>query len=222
MNPVARPNLICILSGNKEAEKVIADVIGSFGADFIFADTVRDLRDIMYEKACSGLLFPITSMVGLDQSSKSMIQALEQIYPAARIRWDKEKGSIAIIASQNRQVETISDFISTCASFVPRRLRRNERLSKTLNALISLTPDLAASSRAFTLNISPRGCFLHSPCDWNVGDFLYIQIQELTSKSIIKGKVIRKIPWGVPFQVEGIGIQFIDIGKEQIEELQNL
>jgi Tfp pilus assembly protein PilZ len=213
---------IVILVGNKEEEKAIAEAIGSFEVNCMFASTMHHLRDILLEQPCNGLLFCITSLVGIDQTSKSFIHTLEQVYPVARIRWDKAKGSFALIASRSGRVETISDFVTICSNFASRRLRGSERISKTLNVLVSASPDFADSTRAFTINISPRGCFLHTACEWNIGESVFVQIQELPSRSAIEGRVIRYIPWGVPFHVQGIGIQFVNIENKLIEELQHL
>jgi Tfp pilus assembly protein PilZ len=218
----AKSVCIAVLSRDKEEERALREAISAFGADLIFAATMHDLHDILIRQPCSGLLLYLTSLVGLDYSSKSFVQTLEQVYPVARIRWKKGEGSFALIASQSRTVHTLSDFIEVCSDFAPRCLRRSERLVKTLNVLISATPDLANSTRAFTMNISEQGCFLHTPHEWNIGDSIYIQILELPSKRAIEGRVMRSVQWGVPFSPQGIGIQFVDIEDEQVEELQRL
>ena len=222
MQRSAKPFSIAILSRNKEEEKAIAEAIGAFEVDYAFESTLHNLRDNLLERPCNGIMFCITSLVGIDQTSKSFIQTLEQVYPIARIRWNKSKGSFSLIASRSGRVETISDFVTICSNFAPRRLRRSERLSKTLNALVSAVPNFSDSTRTFTINISPRGCFLHTLREWNIGDSVFIKIQELPDRSTIEGRVIRYVPWGIPFQVQGIGIQFTNVENKLIEELQRL
>ena len=51
---------------------------------------------------------------------------------------------------------------------------------------------------------------------------MYLQILELPGKSVMEGKVMRSVQWGVPFSVQGIGIQFANLKDEQAEELQRL
>jgi len=213
---------IIILSKNKEEEKAIAEAIGAFKADYIVASTVSHLREVLLEKPCNGLLLCITSLVGIDQSSKSFIQTLEPVFPIARIRWNKSKGTFSLIATRSGRVETIADFARACSRFSARGLRRSERLSKTLNVLASAAPDFSDPMRSFTVNVSPRGCFLHSYREWNIGGPIYIRIQELPGRSVIEGMVIRYVPWGVPFHIQGIGIQFVNIENKQIDELQHL
>jgi Tfp pilus assembly protein PilZ len=213
---------LAILSRDKEEERAITRAIGEFEIDYVFASTVSRLRDAVFEQPCNGIGLCIKALVGADQAGKSFVQTLEQVYPVARIRWNKAKGSLALIASRSGRVETLSDFVTICSNFAPRRLRRSERLAKTLNVLLSSTPDLADPTRAFTINISPQGCFLHTPLGWNVGDTVFIRIQELSSASVIEGKIIRYVPWGTPFHVQGVGIQFVNLENRQIEELQHL
>jgi Tfp pilus assembly protein PilZ len=216
------PVFMAILSRTQEEEKAITDAIGAFDVDYIFASTTHQLREILLKQPCNGILFCITSLVGIDQSSKSFVQTLEQVYPVARIRWNKSKGSFSLIASRSGRVETIHDFISICAKFPPRRVRHSERLSKTLNVLISAVPDFSDATQGFTINISQQGCFLHTSRQWNIGDSIFIRIQELPGRRAIEGRVIRCVPWGVPFRIQGIGIQFFNTDNKQIEELQHL
>jgi Tfp pilus assembly protein PilZ len=213
---------MAILSGDKEEETAIAEVVRSFHAEFAVAPTMRHMRDLLFEQLCNGLLLCIPSLVGIDQTSKSFVQTLEHIYPVARIRWSQTDGSFALIASRTGRVETFEDFFAVCSNFAPRRLRRCERLAKTLNVLISSDPDLGNASRAFTTDIALRGCFLHTPQEWKAGDTVYLQIQELSTHGAIEGKVVRYIPWGVPFRVQGIGVQFVNLTSKQSEDLQHL
>jgi Tfp pilus assembly protein PilZ len=213
---------IVVLAGDKEEEKAIAEAIKTFHADCAFVSSMALLRDALFERPCNGLLFCIAPIVGLDQNSKSFIQTLEQVFPVARIRWNKIKGSFALIASRSGRVETLSDYIAICSNFAPRRLRSSERISKNLNILISTVPDLVNPTHAFSIDISSRGCFLHTPHEWNIGDNIFIQIQEMPSKGIIEGKIVRSVPWGVPFCVQGVGVQFVNLEDSQIQELQQL
>jgi hypothetical protein len=213
---------ITVLSGSKDEEKAIREAIGPFGVDLTFSPTMHHLRDTLFKNPCNGLLLCLTSLVGIDYGSKSFVQTLEQVFPVARIRWNEAKGTLALIASRGRHIESIADFVSICSGFGPRCLRRSERLNKTLNVLISDAPDLANSDRAFTMNISERGCFLYSSREWQVGDTVYMQIQELPSKRVIEARVIRSVQWGVPFSAPGIGIQFVSINKELDEELDRV
>ena len=217
-----RPIVIAVLVGKKEEEMGITDAASETGADFIYAKSMHHLRDTLLEKPCSGILLCLTALMGIDQNSKNFVQTLEQVYPVARIRWHEGRGTFALIATRSGNVETLSNFVAICSNFIPRRLRRNERLGKTLNVLLSSSPDLANATRSFTMNISVKGCFLHTPGEWNIGDTVYLQILELPTKQIIEGKVVRYVEWGVPFCAQGIGIQFANLENGVTEELRRL
>ncbi len=215
---------VCIaaLSRDEEEQKAIADDLGACGASSLHAASLHRLREILFEQPCNGLLFSVSSLVGLDASGKSLIQLLEQVYPAVRIRWGKDKKSYGLFAARIRRVESLAEFAMFCSKFVPRCLRRTERLSRTLNVLLSAAPDMADSTRTFTMNISMRGCFLHTTREWETGSSVYLQIMELPGRRVIEAKVIRYVPWGTPFRAQGIGIQFINLQSDSSDELQRL
>jgi Tfp pilus assembly protein PilZ len=210
---------IAILSADEEEKKALAELNPS-NAELFFAATLGDLRDHLFEHPCNGILFCIASIIGVDQTGKSFIQTLEQIYPTARIRWNKEKEAFAIVATRSGHIQTPTDFLNLCSGFAPRRLRKNERQAKTLNVIISSSHDLSNAVRTCSINISLHGCFLHTFEKWEIGDPIFVQIQDMPSKTVIEGKVIRYVPWGVPFRVQGIGVHFTGISKEQIKDLQ--
>jgi Tfp pilus assembly protein PilZ len=219
MHRDAKPISISVLTNDQDEEKAIREVIGPYGADVAFSPTMHHLRDTLFRQPSNGLLLCLTSLVGIDFSSKSFVQTLEQVYPVARIRWNRAKGTFALIASRGKHIESISDFVAICSSFSPRCMRRSERVNETLNVLVSVTHDLANSEQAFTMNISDRGCFLCTSKKLAIGDTVYMQIQELPSKRVIEGTVIRSVQWGVPFSAPGYGIHFRSTSKELEEEL---
>jgi Tfp pilus assembly protein PilZ len=216
------PVTLAVFTVNKEEEKGITEAAAAINAEFLFASTMHALRDLLFEQPCSGILFGLTSLVGIDQNSKSFVQSLEQVYPVARVRWHEGKGTFVLIAARSGNVETLPNFAILCSSFAPRRLRRSERLVKTLNVLVSSAPDLSNATHACTMNISVKGCFLHTPSEWNIGDSVYLQILESSRKQVIEGKVVRCVQWGVQFCAQGIGIQFVNLENDATEELQRL
>jgi hypothetical protein len=214
------PLSITIFVVDEEENNALAEKMKLFGGEFLFASSINDLRDTLLKYPCNGILFCITSIVGLDQAGKSFIQTLEQIYSTARLRWNKEKGTFAILTTRSGTAQTISDFFNICSSHTQRCLRKTDRHTKTLSVLISSAPDLSDPVRAHSTDISLRGCFLVTNQERKVGDPVYIEIQEMATKTIIEGKVIRYVPWGTPYRVQGIGVHFTGITKDQIKELQ--
>jgi Tfp pilus assembly protein PilZ len=214
------PLSIAILAVDEEEKKALAEKMKLFEGDFRFSSSISDLRDNLFENPCNGILFCIGSIVGLDQAGKGFIQTLELIYSTARLRWNKEKNTFAIVTARSGSAQTISDFFNICSSHTPRRLRKNERYAKTLNVIISSAPDLSNALRTYSINISLHGCYLATNQEWKVGDPVYIEIQEMPNKTVIEGIVIRYVPWGTPYRVQGIGIQFTGITKDQIKDLQ--
>jgi hypothetical protein len=214
------PLSVAIFAADEEEKKALAEKMKLFEGEFIMSSSISDLRDNLFKHPCNGILFCIGSIIGLDQSGKSFIQTLEQIYSTARLRWNKEKGTFALLATRSGSAQTISDFFNICSSHTPRYLRKNERYAKTLNVLISSAPDLSDPVRAHSINISLHGCYLATDQEWKVGDPVYVEIQEMTNKIIIEGKVVRNVPWGTPYRIQGMGVHFSGITKDQIKDLQ--
>jgi Tfp pilus assembly protein PilZ len=216
------PVFIVILSNNKEEQGAITEAIQHHSnVEIAFVSNIDELRNTVLEQPCNGFLLFIASLIGMDETGKSFIQTLEHVYPVARIRWHKAKGSFALIGSRHDRVETLSDFVQICAQFSPRCYRRSERFPETLNVIISQTPDFSHANHSFTIDISLRGCFLHVSQEWNIGNFLFMQIMELPEQITFHGQVTRYVPWGVPFNVQGIGVQFTDMDNKHIEALRN-
>jgi Tfp pilus assembly protein PilZ len=213
---------IIVLSGNQEEQNAILEATSNHNVKIAFVSNAHELRDTIMEEPCSGILLFIASLIGMNETEKNFIQTLEQVYPLARIRWHKTHQSFALIGARSDRLNSLADFYRISSSFSPRKLRRNERLSKTLNVLLSKTKDFSHSQRTFTINISIRGCFIHSALEWNMGEPLFLKIQELPDNITLPGKVTRYVPWGVPFNVQGIGIQFINLDHSQSEALQHL
>ncbi len=214
--------LISIFSADAGEKKTLAEALSSSNILFNFAANIHDLKENLYTQPCNGILFSIASLIGLDHGGKTFLQTLEQVFPVARIRWNRAKGTFALISSRSGRMETIAAFLAICAHFPPRCLRKSDRLSTILNTLISPTPDLAESDQTFMTNFSQHGCFIHTSREWNAGDAVFIQIQELADKKAIEGKVIRYVPWGTPFRIQGIGVQFTKLDEEQDKELKRL
>jgi Tfp pilus assembly protein PilZ len=214
------PLSIAILASDKDEKKALDEKMKLFAGTFLFCDSIRELRDSLFEHPCNGVLFCIGSIIGLDQGGKSFVQSLEQIYSTARLRWNKDKGTFAIVTARSGAAKTISDFFTICSSHTSRRLRKNERYTKTLNVLASSHPDLSNPVRTFSTNISLHGCFLATSEEWKAGDPIYLEIQEMSNKSVIEAKIIRYVPWGTPYRAQGIGVEFTGITKEQVKDLQ--
>lgn len=220
MERLVNPLFIMVLSGSGEEKDAIAQALAAYGAEFEFASTASDIRDIICDRPCNGLLFCIATLVCLDTAEKELTQMMESLYPVARIRWNRKNKSFNIMASCAGIVETLLDFLSICSGFTAKRMRRHERVRKALNVLISTSPDLSDAERTFTIDIACDGCYVHSNRSWNVGDAAFISFQELSNKTVIEVRIVRCIPWGTPFQAEGIGLDFISIDRALLRELE--
>ena len=126
------------------------------------------------------------------------------------------------MATRGPVLRTLPDFLAACAAFPARRIRRYERIAKTLNVLIFSDEGMEDSEQTFSLNLSTGGCRLHSAREWQIGDTLSLSFLELPWQDPVKAKVRHYRPWGIPYHARSIGVQFDGITPEHTENLNFL
>ena len=67
--------------------------------------------------------------------------------------------------------------------------------------------------------MSERGCFLFSVQDWALGETAWLTVMELSDRTPISAEVRRRIKWGTPMQIPGIGVEFKTIKELQAREI---
>lgn len=206
-----RLNRICrvvVLAAESTEAEAVADAVRGLGANCEIALDATRLREILVSTPCNGLMLSVRSAVRADAAGKALIRTVELVYPTARIKRRPSDGSFSALPSQGGSARTLPDFLASCAAFEARRIRRSERIPKTLNALLSADPDAEEPERTFTLDLSAGGAFLHSVRDWREGDTLHLSFQELPWESPVRAEVRHVFPWGTPFRARGIGVRF--------------
>ncbi len=213
---------LAVFSLNPTEANEIAGAVKAFGANCEVALTPARLREILIETACNGLLLSFPSMIRIDAAGKALIRTLEQIYPTARAKWKPSESSFSVMSTHGSMARTLPEFLSSCAVFPARRIRRNERIAKTLNVLLFSEDGYEDAEQTFSLDLSAGGSLLHSTGDWHIGDILYLSFLELPWETPVKAEVRHVFPWGIPFHARSVGVRFEGMAPEHLENLKFL
>jgi hypothetical protein len=213
---------VVVLSDDRSEADGIAEAVRGFGASCEVALSIAGLREILIGTPCNGLLFSVRSAVRVDIGGKTLIRSLEQVFPTARIKRRPSDRSFAIMPSQGSSARSLPDFIAQCAAFEARRIRKSERIKKTLNTLISVNPDSDDPEQTFSFDLSTGGALLHSVREWEVGELLHLSFQELPWDSPVKAEVRHVFRWGTPFHPRSIGVRFDGMAPGHAENLNFL
>jgi hypothetical protein len=213
---------VAVFSLAREEAAEVADAARAFGATCEVALTPADLREILIEKPCNGLLLSMSSMIRVDAAGKAFLRTVEQIYPSARAKWKPAERSLSVMGSQGSGARTLHDFLAVCAAFPARRIRRHERVAKTLNVLLFSEDGPVNAEETFSLDLSAGGALLHSNGAWSVGDRLRLSFLELPWNDPTEAEVRHVFPWGTPFHARSIGVHFDGMAPGHAENLKLL
>ena len=183
------------------------------------APTLEKLWSTLCETPCIGVAVSVASLIHLSDHANELIRDIGPYIPVAKFRLNLETGAIGVMSPVTGTGSSLEEFITACVDKGPKRFRKNERFQKHLNVLISNDPDFAEPEPSFTFNISKDGCFAHSDHAWEEGDRIWVSIREPFKDFGIEGVVMRYIPWGIPFQPQGVGIRFLDPDSVDIARL---
>jgi hypothetical protein len=177
--------------------------------------------------AYHALLVDMVTMVRAPQAEKAELHEALSLYPVVRLKYEHDRGQVQAVymgRAGGEQVDLIEFIQVRCPEFKPRRVRRHERTDYHLNVVLAgdalFTPDTA--QRTNILNVSESGCFVYSVWDWPLGTPIWLQITDLADDSPVTGTVVRRVHWGTPGLLPGIGVQFAQITPAQVAEIKIL
>lgn len=178
-------------------------------------------------KEYHALLVDMVTMVRAPQAGKAEIHDALSLYPVVRLKYEHDRAQVQAVymgRSGGEQVDLVEFIHVRCPEFKPRRVRRHERTDYHLNVVLAgdalFTPD--AAQRTNTLNVSENGCFLYTVWDWPLGAEVWLQVTDLADESPMTGTVVRRVTWGTPGMLPGVGIQFARISPAQVAEIRVL
>jgi len=221
MNPV-----ICLFSFESKHNSEYIELLRKFNVRILEAKDEEHCIDTLHSTECNGILIDIPTYIKSSIYTKEHLAHIEDIYPAARIRYNTEKNEMELTSISKRSQMSLQDFLENhCACFDARRLRKHKR--RLLNLNLRLSWEHEGNPEEFlctSVNVSESGLFIVDKSgDLRVMDNVKIQIIELSNDHLLCGTVVRKLGWGEKhFHAPGIGIRIDHIDKEIHEDFINL
>lgn len=172
----------------------------------------------------SGLLIDIVSSIRASAFDRAKLADLMEVYPSLRLRWDPVEENIRtyMTGAGTGQRITLKQFVETyCQPFKARSLRFNIRKEIICNVLYSPYADVEDDhvQKSVTIDLSAGGCFLFSTQRHPVGSLLWLRFIDLVDNSPIQVEVLWGREWGKAMLIPGIGVRFLTIKPEQLQEI---
>lgn len=193
------------------------------GVTTLHAPSVTKLFEQLPDLPISGIVTDLPVVVRASAHEKLLLEAVEGIFPNARVNWQPHAGFRVLFADAARSgEENLLEFVARSRQFTPRSLRKDARRERNLNVLMwrdGESPDQAR--RAFTKDISLGGIFASTCEPPPEGTELWVQLLEL-SPSPLKVKVRWERGWGRSMNIPGFGAEFVELTEAQIAALKHL
>lgn len=189
--------------------------------------TLEKAHARLLDDAYHALLVDTATLVQASQGQTAVLHDALSLLPVVRLQFLQGEGQVQAVylgRAGGERVELGPFVRDRCPGFQPRRIRRCERVDYNLNAVLAgdvlFTPNKAQHTSV--LNISENGCFVYTVWDWPDAANIWLQITDLVDDSPIMGTVVRRVHWGTPGVLPGIGIRFDSITPAQIAEIRLL
>ena len=184
------------------------------------ASTFYDLSEDICNHTYHGLLLDLPTKMKAIRKSKSYVYQLVEKFPVAHLVLDNKTGRIGCCRFNNKSCSSLLDFInSQCRNSVPQRIREESRKELHLSLRLYKKKDDMRPERSVTKNISSGGCFVISTRRWKLGSDVWLQFSEMKDFDLIQAQIRSVVKWGEGRQIPGIGLEFKDLSRSQVESL---
>jgi len=214
----ARAPLAVFATRPEEAE-ALGRELARQGLASICVATPEALWSALCEHPCLGVAVSLAALIHLPPEGKALVHGLYSLLPVVKFRVDRNTGAIAVMSPSPGMGSNLEDFLKACLHRGPKRCRRHERFQKHLNVIVSREGTFLDPEWTFTLDVSRDGCFVHTDHAWALGDPIWVSIREPFRDFGVEGRVVRYLPWGMPFQPPGVGVRFLDPGNADLTRL---
>jgi len=214
--------VICLFSFESKNNNEYKELLSKFNVQVVEIENEEQCQSVLHTTKCNGILIDIPTFIKSSIYIKELMSNIENIYPAARIRYCKENNEMELTILSKRSQVSLLEFLETyCANFDARILRRYKRVPLNLNLRLSCKHK---GTLRTTVNISEGGFFIVDKASgWHISDKVKIQILELSEIHFLHGTIVRKLEWGEKhFHAPGFGIRIDSIDKEIHEDFIKL
>ena len=217
-----------------QARDRFVEELARLGAGCQVAETPEELNCATRLCRYNGVLFDVPTIVREKQFDKQVLQKLAKIYPSARIKYDSATDAVFALGTDAGPPsrDGLSVFVAACRDFLPRTIRRGERVAAHLPAVLWRTPPTAGGvgdagdggadfERTCTLNISFLGCFLFTTAHWNIDDAAWVVFPDVAEEPV-RARVAWHEPWAKRRTAPGVGLAFLEMPQALAAELGQL
>jgi hypothetical protein len=219
-------NRVLILDSHPQTLAIYRRALEELGANCETAENFTELKQKLLQVPFNGVVIDVLTAVRANPEEKRLLQEIVEVYPTLRVRWDAGAGRIRglVFGKSLAGDHPLHYFLKhLCRNHPARSFRASKRYLLHFNALLwrdsACRPD--QSERSLTLDISLGGCFLVTFDDqWQNQQHAWLQLLELSDPTPIEVIIRRFSPWGKNPTIPGLGVEFLQLGPGQAEELR--
>ena len=163
-------NILC-LSRSSAAFKELQ----TYAINLIIVDSIAALMDTLTQVKCSGIILDIKSLMRTQEHHKCLLYEFIDAFPTLRVNSSRDGDSFVPLGDPD-------EFITrNCATFSPRRVRKDKRLRLQLQLLLARgnDPEMRAAVKTCSIDVSGSGMFVFTSDDWHPEEQAWIRITEL-------------------------------------------
>ena len=205
--------------------------LARLGADCQVVETPEELTQAARLCRYNGVLFDVPTIVREKHFDKGALQKLAEIYPSARLKYDATTDAVFALGTDAGPPsrDGLSVFVAACRDFLPRIIRRGERVEAHLPAILWRTrPPVGdpgdsgpGCERTCTLNVSLLGCFLFTTAQWAIGAQAWVVFPDVAEEPVPM-RVAWHEPWAKRRTAPGVGLAFLETPPALVAELGRL
>jgi len=197
-----------------------------FDVEISAASGWSDLQEKLIQYEHHGLIVDVRTKLRLTTEEHEYANEVQDIYPTLYIKRNVKTEKITtMIMGATTGDSSLNCFINEiCAKFPGRKMRAFIRKSINFNVscLNENKDENCSLFQSTTIDVSVNGCFVYYSQKYELGSKISLVFKELKNQNSVVGVIRRIVPWGNAMMRPGLGIEFLEIDKEQLGELKAL
>jgi Tfp pilus assembly protein PilZ len=187
-------------------------IIRRSGARVDAVASIEEFKGAVTTSAYNGIVIDIPTKIQALNRHKDLVNSILERFPVIQVNQEKGTGRIrALRYGRHQRHGVLEDLVrDACLREPARRFRAAPRYGLHFNLLLARDRgfDAGEIERTVTINISAGGCFIYTTARYQIGQRVWIRIQELYDKTPIACDVVHNRRWGREMAMPGIGVRF--------------
>lgn len=183
----------------------------------IFTKDIGTLIDKLKNVSMAGLVLELPKVMKASRTERDRLFSYATSFPVLRTKPNPSHGFVAYLDSKDC-------FFKNLEAAIGKRCRSHERVQVKLDCTYSSEADpiMADAVEGKILDISPGGCFINTRNVMEKESFVHLHIPALNNSR----PIFSSIRWAKTDDTDGampgLGVMFIDLSDEQLEDIQAL